>query len=281
MHINWYPGHMTKAKRMIAENVSQVDLVAELLDARIPLSSRNADFEELFKTRKRLIILNKSDLADEAQTKDWEAYYKENGFSVFSFCSIQGGNKKALAGIQEAASEIVERYKKKGVTKTVRVLVAGIPNVGKSAFINALGSGAKAKTGDKPGVTRGKQWIKVSPYLELLDTPGILWPKLENQAFAARLAYVGCINDGILQGDKLCAMLLEELRESYPVLLQKKYDINTQQGTGLDMLEEIAQKRGFLRAGAALDMERAAAIVLDEFRAGRLGRITLDTLREA
>ena len=280
MVINWYPGHMAKAKRLIAQHVSQVDMIAELLDARIPLSSRNADFEELFASKKRMIVLNKADLADEKQTKLWEEYYQDKGFAVFSFCSVGGSNQKALKGINEAAAEIVNRYKAKGVNKTVRILIAGIPNVGKSAFINALGKGSRAKTGDKPGVTRGKQWVKVAPYLELLDTPGILWPKLENQTFAARLAFAGCINDDILHGDQLCATLLEELERLYPDNLEKKYGVGSELGDGFAMLRHICQKRGFLLPGAELNLERGAAIVLDEFRAGKIGRITLDRIEE-
>lgn len=280
MNIHWYPGHMAKAKRLIRESVAQVDLVVEVLDARLPLSSRNADFDELFAAKKRLIVLNKSDLADEKATASWEKYYRELGFVVCSFCSIQGSNKKALFGIGQAAAEIVERYKAKGIKKTVRALVAGIPNVGKSAFINALCRGARAKTGDRPGVTRGKQWVKVSPFLELLDTPGILWPKLQNQSFARRLAYVGCVKDDILNSERLTAYLLEELCGSYGGSVARAYGI-AESADGQEMLRQICERRGFLQTGGELDMERGAAVVLDEFRAGRLGRMTLDKAVEA
>ena len=276
MNINWYPGHMAKAKRMILESVAQVDMVAEILDARVPLSSRNVDFDGIFASKKRLVVLNKMDLADENMTVKWERYYRDLGFSVFSFCSTRPDRNKALKAISEAASEIVERYKAKGVNKTVRILVAGIPNVGKSAFINAVGKGARAKTGDRPGVTRGKQWVKIPPFLEMLDTPGILWPKLENQDHAKRLAYVGCINDEILQGETLCAMLLEEMHTLYPGYICRKYDIESEDITGTAMLESICQKRGFIGKGQELDFKRGVAVILDEFRAGRLGRITLD-----
>jgi ribosome biogenesis GTPase A len=279
-NIHWYPGHMAKAKRLISESVAQVDIIVEVLDARLPLSSRNADFDALFASKKRLIVLNKSDLADERATASFEAYYRELGFVVCSFCSVRGSNKKALAGIEQAAAEVVEKYRAKGIKKTVRALVAGIPNVGKSAFINALSRGARAKTGDRPGVTRGKQWVKVSPFLELLDTPGVLWPKLENQQFARRLAYAGCIKDDILNRVALAADLLAELHERYGGRIAQTYGIQ-ERADGQEMLLSICEQRGFLLPGAELDTERGAQIVLDEFRAGKLGRITLDKVVEA
>ncbi|MGI6175298.1 MAG: ribosome biogenesis GTPase YlqF [Christensenellales bacterium] len=278
--INWYPGHMAKAKRQIMESIEKVDVVAEILDARIPLSSRNADFDVMFAPKARLIVLNKADLADESVTQGWVDHYKQQGFVCFSFCSVTGGNKQALFGIQEAAKGIVEKYKAKGVHKTVRVLIAGIPNVGKSAFINTLGKSARAKTGNKPGVTRGQQWVKISPYLELLDTPGILWPKLENQMFARRLAYTGSIRDEVLPPEKLCERLIGELIERYPNAIKTAYGVTNLDDDAYKVMQEICYKRHFIQQGGETDMRRCAEVVLHEYRAGKLGRMTLDRLND-
>ena len=212
MQIQWYPGHMAKARRMLEENLKLIDVVVELVDARAPLATRNPDFDALFSQKSRVILLNKSDLASAEQTKKWIEYYKAQNINAIAFVSTSSAKRKAAVSlIEAAAADKVAKMKEKGVTKTVRAMVVGIPNVGKSTFINRIAGETKAKVGDKPGVTKGKQWVKVSPYLELMDTPGLLWPKLENEALAKHLAYIGSINDDIMDAERLAADLLGEL----------------------------------------------------------------------
>lgn len=278
MHFQWYPGHMTKAKRMMQENMKLIDLVIELVDARVPVSSRNPDLDELGKNKARLILLNKSDLAEERMNDVWAAYFKEKGYSVVKLNAKKGGGIKSIQGvIQEACKEKIERDRKRGIlNRPVRAMVVGIPNVGKSTFINALAGKACAKTGNKPGVTKGKQWIRLNKNVELLDTPGILWPKFEDQTVGLRLAWIGSIKDEILNTEELAAELTGFLVNSYPDVLKEKYEIE-ESADGFENLRGIAESRHCLLKGNELDTEKAAKLLLDDFRNGRLGRITLET----
>ena len=277
MHFQWYPGHMTKARRMMQENIKLIDLVIELVDARIPVSSRNPDIDELGKNKARLILLNKSDLAEERCNDAWMEYFKKKGYSVVKVNSKKGGGIKSIHGvIQEACKEKIERDRKRGIlNRPVRAMVVGIPNVGKSTFINALAGKACAKTGNKPGVTKGKQWIRLNKNVELLDTPGILWPKFEDQSVGLKLAYIGSIKDEILNTEELAAKLCEFLNDKYSGILGEKYDIE-ESDDGFAMLQEIAKSRHCLVKGNEYDTEKAAKLMLDDFRNGRLGRITLE-----
>ena len=275
--IQWYPGHMTKARRMMIEALKQIDVVVELLDARAPVATRNPDFDALFAQKERVIILNKNDLAEEEASKCWACYFRNQGWQCLPFVSTRSGEKgKALKSIEVAAAPIVERTAKKGVKKTVRVMVSGIPNVGKSTFINTLSGAGNTSTGNRPGVTRGKQWVRLSPYLELLDTPGMLWPKLEDRQEALYLAYIGAIRDAVLDTEELSISLLSHLQQHWPRALQSRYKKITPEMNGADLLEAVCCSRGFLQSGGALDTERAAATVLEEFRSGKIGRFTLD-----
>lgn len=277
MHFQWYPGHMTKAKRMMQENIKLIDLVIELVDARVPLSSRNPDIDELGKNKARLILLNKSDLAEEKWNDAWTMYFKEKGYFVQKVNSKKGGGVKAIQGvIQEACREKTERDRKRGIlNRPVRAMVVGIPNVGKSTFINALAGKAAAKTGNKPGVTKGKQWIRLNRNVELLDTPGILWPKFEDQEVGLKLAFIGSIKDEILNSEELAAKFIEFMKENYSGVLAEKYNID-EKADAYGCLNEIAVSRHCLVRGNELDTEKAAALVMDDFRSGRLGRRTLE-----
>ena len=277
MHFQWYPGHMTKAKRMMQENIKLIDLVIELVDARVPISSRNPDIDELGKNKARLILLNKSDLAEDTQNDAWVEYFKCKGFSVVKVNSKKGGGIKSIHGvIQEACKEKIERDRKRGIlNRPVRAMVVGIPNVGKSTFINALAGKACAKTGNKPGVTKGKQWIRLNKNVELLDTPGILWPKFEDQTVGLHLAFIGSIKDEILNIEELAAELIQFLKKYYMGVLAEKYAI-IEVDDPYQCLAEIAKSRHCLLKGNELDTEKAALLLIDDFRSGRLGRITLE-----
>lgn len=277
MNLQWYPGHMTKAKRQMQEDLKLIDLIIELVDARIPLSSRNRDIDELGKNKSRLILLNKSDLADEKYNEEWTKYFQQKGFFVLNVNARSGAGLKAIQGvITEACKEKIERDRRRGIkNRPIRAMVVGIPNVGKSTFINSYAGKACTKTGNKPGVTKGKQWIRLNKSLELLDTPGILWPKFEDQEVGKRLAYIGSIKDEILNLEELSLLLLEYIRENYPGMLTARYGIS-EEGTPLSMLEGIAENRKCLVRGQALDYAKAAGILMEEFRNGKLGRITLE-----
>ena len=277
MHFKWYPGHMTKAKRMMQEDIKLIDLVIELVDARIPMSSRNPDIDELGKNKARLILLNKSDLAEDKQNDAWAAYFKEKGYSVVKVNSKKGGGIKSIQGvIQEACKEKIERDRKRGIlNRPVRAMVVGIPNVGKSTFINALAGKACAKTGNKPGVTKGKQWIRLNKNVELLDTPGILWPKFEDQTVGLRLAFIGSIKDEILNTEELAAEMIQFMKKYYRGVLAEKYAI-IESDDPYQCLADIAKSRHCLLRGNELDMAKAAILLVDDFRSGRLGRITLE-----
>ena len=278
MHFQWYPGHMTKARRMMQENIKLVDLIIELVDARIPLSSRNPDIDELGRNKARLILLNKADLAEDRKNDEWLEYFKGRGYSAVKVNSRKGGGIKSIQSvIQEACREKTERDRRRGIlNRPVRAMVAGIPNVGKSTFINALAGKACAKTGNKPGVTKGKQWIRLNKNVELLDTPGILWPKFEDQEVGLKLAFIGSIKDEVLQTEELAAELAGFLSREYPGVMEEKYAVEASEDK-YECLRRIAESRHCLVRGSELDTEKAAAILLDDFRNGRLGRITLET----
>lgn len=277
MNLQWYPGHMTKAKRQMQEDLKLIDLIIELVDARIPLSSRNPDIDELGKNKARLILLNKSDLADERYNEQWSAYFQKKGFYVVKVNAKSGAGLKSIQGaIQEACKAKIERDRRRGIkNRPIRAMVVGIPNVGKSTFINSYAGKACAKTGNKPGVTKGKQWIRLNKTLELLDTPGILWPKFEDQEVGKRLAFIGSIKDGILNLEELSLELLDYIRTNYPGLLNTRYGIE-EEGTPVSLLEAVADKRKCLIRGQEIDYAKAAGIVMEEFRNGKIGRITLE-----
>ncbi len=277
MNYQWYPGHMTKAKRMMQENIKLIDLIIELVDARIPISSRNPDIDELGKNKSRIVLLNKSDLADPALNKQWVNYFQEQGAHVLEINSKTGAGIKSIQGmVQEACREKIERDRKRGiVNRPVRAMVVGIPNVGKSTFINSFAGKACTKTGNKPGVTKGKQWIRLNKNLELLDTPGILWPKFEDQEVGMKLAFIGSMNDEIMIMDELACDLIHLLRERYPKALTQRYDIELQDKDA-DTLMKIAESRKCYSRGENLDLEKAASVLVDDFRSGKLGRITLE-----
>ncbi len=277
MNVQWYPGHMTKAKRQMQEDLKLIDLIIELVDARVPLSSRNPDIDSLGQNKARLIILNKADLADERQNEAWTEYFTEKGFHVVQVDSRKGGGmKRVQAMIQEACREKTERDRRRGIkNRPVRAMVAGIPNVGKSTFINTFAGKACAKTGNKPGVTRGKQWIRLNKNVELLDTPGILWPKFEDQKVGERLACIGSVKDDLLNLEELSLLLIDYLKERYPGVLAKRYGIEEEK-EALKVLEAIAKVRGCLKRGEELDYEKAAGLIFDDFRSGKTGRITLE-----
>lgn len=275
----WYPGHMTKAKRMMQENIKLIDLVIELVDARIPLSSRNPDIDELGKNKSRIILLNKSDLADTRKNKQWMEYFVDKGYYALEMNSKTGAGIKSVQGVvQEACKEKIERDRKRGIlNRPVRAMVVGIPNVGKSTFINSFAGKACAKTGNKPGVTKGKQWIRLNKGLELLDTPGILWPKFEDQIVGLHLAMIGSMNDEIIHLDELAYELIRFLRVEYPGLLEKRYAIEiTKEQDAYDTIKSVCiSKKCFLK-GEELDIMKASAMIVDDFRNGKIGKITLE-----
>ena len=280
MNYQWYPGHMTKARRMMEENIKLIDLVIELVDARIPLSSRNPDVDKLGQNKARLILLNKADLADPKYNEEWKNYFKEKGYFVVALNSRTREGMKAINSVvRDACKEKIERDRKRGIiNRPVRAMVVGIPNVGKSTFINSFAGKACTKTGNKPGVTKGKQWIRLNKNLELLDTPGILWPKFEDQVVGMKLALIGSMNDEILNIEDLALQLIQRLKAYYGGLLEKRYDID-EENEDIRILEEIARSRNCFKKGSELDFQKAAAIVMDDFRSGRLGRITLEKVK--
>ncbi len=277
MNIQWYPGHMTKAKRMMQEDIKLIDIVIELLDARVPLSSRNPDIDSLANNKYRLVLLNKCDLADDSVTAKWENYFKEQGMLVVKINARDGQGMKAItAKIQEACKEKIERDRKRGIlNRPIRAMIVGIPNVGKSTFINSYAKKACTKVGNKPGVTKGKQWIRINKNVELLDTPGILWPKFEDESVGEHLAFIGSINDEILQKTELACNLISFVKKEYPDTLKKRYDVDEEQ-TESDILGGIARNRGCLMKGQELDYEKAAGLLLDDFRSGKLGAMSVE-----
>ena len=283
MDYQWYPGHMTKARRMMQENMALIDLLIELTDARAPQSGRNPDIDSLAKGKSRIIVLNKSDLADSEVTDRWRAFYEKDGILTAAVDSRKGSGVRQLKPlIDKACEEKIERNRRRGiVNRPVRAMIAGIPNVGKSTFINSFAGKAVAKTGDKPGVTKGKQWIRLNKNVELLDTPGILWPKFDDQVIGMRLAILGSIRDEITDEGELAIWLIRYLTDQYPDALEARYRLEMDQQNvpgdpALAILERIAVCRGCLKAGGQADLSKAAKVLIDDFRSGRLGRITLE-----
>lgn len=285
MNIQWYPGHMAKAKRNIRNDLQLVDLVIEILDARCPESSRNPDIDSFSKDKARIMLLNKADLADPSVTAQFDRYFRNKGFYTLEVDARNKGSLKKLnALIETACAPIVEKNKARGIqTPVIRAMVLGIPNAGKSTFINSYVGKAMAKTGNKPGVTRGNQWIKVNPRLQLLDTPGITWPKFEREIVGMNLAIIGSINDQILNIDELVFYLIKYLVRYYPSCLSNRYGVEIETAEeAIRVFDEIGIKRGCLKKGGDVDYSKTAKIILDDFRSGRLGRITLEQpMREA
>jgi ribosome biogenesis GTPase A len=275
--INWYPGHMAKTRRMLVENLKMIDVVVEVIDARAPLASRNPDFDDLFAGKARVVLLNKSDLADGNSTKRWISYYNRRGIEASGVSATGGSAKKIVTAlIEKAAKPRVDAMKAKGVNKVVRCMIVGIPNVGKSTLINRMAGESRAEVGDKPGVTRGKQWVRISPYLELMDTPGMLWPKLEDQELAKHLAFLGSIKDEIMDSEELATDLLALLQQMVPAPLTERFGKLAADTPREELLNAICRSRGFLLRGGELDAERASHVALDEFRAGKIARVTLE-----
>ncbi len=279
LNIHWYPGHMTKAGRMISANISNVDAVCEILDARIPVASRNPDIDTLAAGKPRLVLLNRSDLADPAVSARWKAYFKDRGLAVLETDCKSGKGVNGFSGaVRTLLKPLLEQRAAKGQsTRAVRVMVLGIPNVGKSTFINRVAGKKAAAVSDRPGVTRGRQWITVDKGLELLDTPGILWPKFDSQEVGELLAVTGAIKDDVLDRETLAANFLVRLRALYPEAIKQRYKLDPEANlAGWELLEQAAKNRGFLAGRGEYDTERMSAVLLDEFRGGKLGRITLE-----
>ena len=283
MDYQWYPGHMTKARRMMQENIGLVDLVIELADARIPLSSRNPDIDSLCGNKARILLMTKADMADPARTAKFQKYFEDKGFMVIAMdARTRKANEKIKAYVEKACAAKRERDKRRGIVgRPLRAMVVGIPNVGKSTFINSFAGKASAKTGNKPGVTRGKQWIRLNKNLELLDTPGILWPKFEDRQVGVNLALTGAIRQELLEEQELSLELLDFLQREYPALLKERYAPEGAEWEfpmdNAKLLGEIALSRNLLKTGGEPDWQRAAKMVLDDFRNGKTGRISLET----
>ncbi|CDE68802.1 ribosome biogenesis GTPase A [Clostridium sp. CAG:277] len=277
MEFQWYPGHMSKAKRAMQEDLKLINVIIELVDARVPLSSKNPDIDPMANGKSRIILLNKCDLADSSVTTRWKKYYEEKGFFVALVNSKNGkGVKQVNEVIQSACKEKIERDRRRGIlNRPIRAMIVGIPNVGKSTFINSFAGKSCTKTGNKPGVTKGKQWIRLNKNVELLDTPGILWPKFEDQTVGLRLAFIGSIKDELSNQYELCMLLMQYLGEHYPKAIPDTYQIEPAENE-VELLERVAKRRGCLKAGGEHDLDKAANYVIDDFRNGRLGCISLE-----
>ena len=279
MNLQWFPGHMTKTRRMIEENIKLIDIVIEIVDARIPLSSRNPQIDEMIKNKPRLLLLNKSDIADGDKNTEWEKYFSGKGIPTMLISSTSGkGFKPVFEKCREILKEKIEADKARGiVNRSIKLMIVGVPNVGKSSFINKLSGKKSAKTGDRPGVTTGKQWIRLENGFELLDTPGILWPKFEDERVGLFLAFTGAIKDEIIDVEELACHLLEFLKVSYPNALAERYKMTDfEELKGYELLELLGRKRGMVISGGEIDTLRAASVLLDEFRGAKLGNITLE-----
>ena len=278
MNIQWYPGHMTKTRRQIEADLKQVDAVCEIVDARIPFASRNPDIDAICGDKPRMVILNRMDLADPEATKRWVTYFKSKGMAaVPTDCKSRQGIGNFQPAVRALLKEKIERNAARGMNRPVRVMIVGIPNVGKSTLINQISGRKGAKAENRPGVTRGKQWVTVDSGLLLLDTPGILWPKFEDPEVGMMLAYTGAVKDGILDVEELACFLIEVLHRRYPQALENRYGLVAEQGTpGYELLELCGRKRGYLVSGGEINTERMAIVLLDEYRNGKLGRFTLE-----
>ncbi len=278
MNIQWYPGHMTKTRRQIEADLKQVDAVCEIVDARIPMSSRNPDIDAICGNKPRIIVLNRMDLADPNATKLWSAHFKSKGMAVVvTDCKTRRGIADFTPAARTACAEKLERDAARGMNRPLRVMVVGIPNVGKSTLINQISGRKGAKAENRPGVTRGKQWVTVDSSLLLLDTPGILWPKFEDPEVGMMLAYTGAVKEGVLDLEELACRLIELLHRRYPEALKERYKLEADQGTpGWELLELAGRKRGFLVSGGEVNTERMAKVLVDEYRSGKLGRFTLE-----
>ena len=281
MDINWYPGHMTGARRKMQEDIKLCNVVIELLDARIPGSSKNPDLDDLIGNKKRLIILNKADMADSAVTEKWVNYYESKGIKVLTMDSrVRKQTLKVTAAVKEVCKEKIERDRRRGIAaRPIKAMVAGIPNVGKSTFINSFVGKTSAKTGNKPGVTRGNQWIRISKDINLLDTPGILWPKFDNQQIGLNLSFIGSINDNILEMTEVAGEFISFLKDNYCNILAERYMIKDVDDV-FQIMEEIAIAKKCVKKGGEPDIEKACILLLDDFRGGKLGRISLETPQE-
>ena len=283
-NLSWFPGHMAKTRRMITAEIKNMDAVCEILDARIPLSSRNPDVDELTAGKPRLVVLNRVDQADPGETRRWAAYFREKGYAVLEANAKGGaGTAQFAAAVRELLRDKLAAWAQRGQAgRTVRVMVLGIPNVGKSTFINKVARRKTARAEDRPGVTRSKQWVPVDSTLELLDTPGILWPRFDDPEVGKRLAFTGAIKDDVVDMEELACYLMDYLGRRYAPVLEERYKIDVQpEDSGYDLLEKAGRKRGFLMQGAQVDTQRMARVLLDEFRGGKLGRFTLETVEDA
>lgn len=282
MNIQWYPGHMTKTRRQIEADLKQVDAVCEIVDARIPMSSRNPDIDAICGSKPRIIVLNRMDLADPAATRRWKDYFKSRGMAVIATdCKTRQGIADFTPAARAACAEKLQRDAARGMNRPLRVMVVGIPNVGKSTLINQISGRKGAKAENRPGVTRGKQWVTVDSGLQLLDTPGILWPKFEDPEVGMMLAYTGAVKEGVIDLEELACRLLELLLKYYPQVLAERYQVQAQPGTpGYELLEMAGRKRGYLLRGAEVHTERMAKVLMDEFRSGKLGKFTLEMPEE-
>ncbi len=276
--INWYPGHMAKTKKQIIEDLKLIDIVVEVLDARIPLASTNPDMQEYISQKNRIIVLNKADLADEKRTKEWIDYYKKNGILAIPIsATTNSGIKNVVTEIRKEYEKIKDKYVKKGrIGKAIRVMILGIPNVGKSTFINTLCKRSAAKVGNKPGVTKQKQWIKIADNIELMDTPGMLWPKLDNKEYAIHLAYIGTIGENAVDNEEIAYNLVGYLKENYAENIKARYNVDIEGKDTMQIIEEIARKRGAIVSGGEINLEKISNIILNEFQSGKLGRITIE-----
>ena len=282
MNIQWYPGHMTKTRRQIEADLKQVDAVCEIVDARIPMSSRNPDIDAICGSKPRILVLNRMDLADPNATKRWAAYFKAKGMAVLATdCKSRRGIGDFTPAARAACAEKLERDAKRGMNRPLRVMVVGIPNVGKSTLINQISGRKGAKAENRPGVTRGKQWVTVDAGLQLLDTPGILWPKFEDPEVGMMLAYTGAVKEGVIDIEELACRLMELLHRYYPQALLERYQVEAPDGTpGWELVELAGRKRGYLVSGGEVNTERMSKVLLDEFRSGKLGKFTLEMPEE-
>lgn len=282
MNIQWFPGHMTKTRRQIEDKLKLIDVVVEVLDARIPISSQNPDISEITRGKPRVAVLNKVDLADERVTKEWVSYFKDKGIEVtLADCAKGKGINESVLAVKRAISDKISQNSEKGMNRAIKILVAGVPNVGKSSYINRLSGRSSAQVGDRPGVTRGQQWIRLKNGIELLDTPGILWPKFEDESVGLKLAFCGSIKDEIMDTELLACKLSEFLNENYKGLFCERYKLSDTDGLrGFELVEALGRKRGFIVSGGEIDFLRASNILLDEFRGGKIGRISLETPKD-